>query len=316
MGAGSQTRWPRKEREWALVRLATQQHGVVSRFQLRTLGFERKAIEAALGEERFSSIHKEVFAVGHKRISPRGYWWAAVLAYGPDAVLSHQSAAVLWGFRQRRRGPIHVTAALGRQGIRRRERIWIHRCKLRSGETTMHEAVPVTTVARTLFDFAEVARYEDLMKTAEAADRRNLLRLRELEEVCERGRGRRALRPVRRLLVELGAPAEGRSPLEIRFIEFLRAHDLPMPAQNVLVLGREVDALWPAAKLVVELDSWEHHGDRSAFERDRARDPELMLAGYRTIRITHRRLDTEPRQTAEQIRALLAQPVLPEAPLA
>jgi Protein of unknown function (DUF559) len=171
----------------------------------------------------------------------------------------------------------------------------------------------VTTVARTFFDFAEVAPYEELRKTAEAADRRNLLRLRELEEVCELGRGRRALRPVRRLLVELGAPAEGRSPLEIRFAEFLREHGIPSPAQNVLVLEHEVDALWPASKLVVELDSWEHHSDRAAFERDRARDPELMLAGYRTIRITHRRLDTEAHQTADQIMALLAQPVPPEA---
>jgi Protein of unknown function (DUF559) len=195
--------------------------------------------------------------------------------------------------------------------MRRREGIWIHRCKLRSEEVTAHEGIPVTTVARTLFDFAEVAPYEEVRKAAEAADRRNLLRLRELETVCERGRGRRALRPVRRLLVELGVPAEGRSPLEIRFAEFLQEHGIPAPAQNVLVLGHEVDALWPAAKLVVELDSWEHHGDRAAFERDRARDPELMLAGYRTIRITHRRLDNEAHRVAAEIRALLAQPAIP-----
>ncbi len=166
----------------------------------------------------------------------------------------------------------------------------------------------MTTVARTLFDFAEVAPYEELKKTAEAADRRNLLRLRELESICERGRGRRALRPVRRLLMELGAPAEGRSPLEIRFAEFLRDRGIPAPSQNVLVLGHEVDALWPAAKLVVELDSWEHHGDRAAFERDRARDPKLLLAGYRTIRITHRRLDSEAQRVADELRALLASP--------
>jgi len=201
-----------------------------------------------------------------------------------------------------------VTAACGRQGIRRREGIWIHRCKLQPEEATAHEGIPVTTVARTLFDFAEVAPYEELKRGAEAADRRNLLRLRELESICERGRGRRTLRPVRRLLTELGAPAEGRSPLEIRFVEFLREYGLPAPAQNVLVLGHEVDALWPAAKLIVELDSWEHHGHRAAFERDRARDPKLLLAGYRTIRITHRRLDSEARQVAAELRALLAQP--------
>jgi len=290
------------------MQLATQQHGVVSRFQLRTLGFERKAIEAALGEGRLSSIHGEVFAVGHTQISQRGYWWAAVLAYGPGSVLSHHSAIVFWGLRRYRLRPIHVTSRCGRQGIRRREGIWIHRCTLRPEEVSAHEGIPVTTVARTLFDFAEVAPYEEVRRAAEAADRRNLLRLRELESVCDLGRGRRALRPVRRLLAELGAPVEGRSPLEIRFVEFLRDRAIPAPVQNVHVLGHEVDALWPAAKLVVELDSWEHHGHRAAFERDRARDPKLLLAGYRTIRVTHRRLDDEPEELAAELRALLAQP--------
>ncbi|HVD37282.1 MAG TPA: DUF559 domain-containing protein [Solirubrobacterales bacterium] len=286
--------------------LATRQHGVVTRRQLASLGFGVKAIEAALGEGRLSPVHEEVFAVGHTRVSQKGYWWAAVLAYGPDAVLSHQSAAVLWGLRRRRSGPTHVTATSGRQGVRRRRGIWIHRCKLRVEETAVHEGIPVTTVPRTIFDLAEVALYDDVRKAAEAADRRNLLRLRELEMVCEWGRGRRALRPVRRLLLELSAPAEGRSPLEIRFAEFAREYRLPPPPQNVDVLGHEVDALWPDAKLIVELDSWEHHGHRAAFERDRARDPKLMIAGYRTIRVTHRRLDREPERLAAEIRQLLA----------
>lgn len=199
-----------------------------------------------------------------------------------------------------------MNAPAGRQYRPGRLRIRLHRCKLRPEEVTIHEGIPVTTVARTLFDFAEVAPYDEVKRTAEAADRRNLLRVRELESICERGRGRRALRPVRLLLVELGAPAEGRSPLEIRFAEFLREHGFPAPAQNVLVLGHEVDALWPAAKLVIELDSWEHHGHRAAFERDRARDPKLLLAGYRTIRVTHRRLNSEAGQLAAEIRRLLA----------
>ena len=305
MGAASQTPRSRAERGRKLKRLATRQHGVVARWQLVSLGFGRKAIEVAIRDERLSRIHEEVFAVGHTRLSQRGFWWAAVLAYGPGAVLSHQSGAVLWELRRRRSGPIHVTASRGRQGLRRRMGIWIHRCKLRPEEATVHAGIPVTSVARTLFDLAEVTPYDDAKKAAEAADRRNLLLLRELEEVCEWGRGRRALRPVRRLLIELGAPAEGRSPLEIRFAAFVSEHRLPTPLQNVEVLGHEVDALWPTAKLIVELDSWEHHGHRAAFERDRARDPKLLIAGYRTIRVTHRRLDREPDQLAAEIRQLL-----------
>jgi hypothetical protein len=289
-----------------LAHLATRQHGVVARRQLQSLGFGAKAIKAALAEGRLSPLHEEVYAVGHTRIPQRGYWWAAVLAYGPGALLSHRTAAALWGFQRTRRGPVHVTAPCGRQGVRRREGLWVHRSKLAPEDRTTREGLPVTTVARTLFDFAEIAPFEWLKGAAEEADRLKLLRLAELEQVCECSRGRRALRPVRQLLEDLRPPDEGHSPLEIRFPAFIREHQLPEPIQNPHVLGHEVDALWPDAKLVVELDSWEYHGHRAAFERDRARDPKLLIAGYRTIRVTHRRLDREAAQLAAEIRQLLA----------
>jgi hypothetical protein len=294
-------------RERALAELATRQHGVTSHSQLLNLGFGVRWIERRLDEGRLRAVHRNVYAVGHSRISQRGRWWGAVLAYGPGALLSHRTAAVLWGFQRMRSGPVHVTAPCGRQGIRRREGIWIHRCKLAPEDRTIRDGLPVTTVARTLFDFAETVPFETLRGAAEEADRLKRLRLQELEAVCERGRGRRALKPMRRLLEELRPPDEGRSPLEIRFPAFVRQYELPPPAQNVHVLGHEVDVLWPAAKLVVELDSWEYHGHRAAFERDRARDPKLLIAGYRTIRVTHRRLDREAAQLAAEIRRLLAQ---------
>ncbi|HET9197561.1 MAG TPA: DUF559 domain-containing protein [Solirubrobacterales bacterium] len=286
--------------------LATRQHGVVSHAQLLGLGFDEQWIERRLREKRLTAVHRNVYAVGHRRLAVRAPWWAALLAYGPDAVLSHRSAAVLWAIRRSQRGPVHVTAPQGRQGLRRRTGIWIHRCKFGPEDVTTRDGFPVTTVARTLFDLAEVAPYEALKGAAEEADRLKRLRLRELEAVCERGRGRRALKPMRRILAELRPPDEGRSPLEIRFAAFVREHRLPAPVQNADVLGHEVDALWPAAKLIAELDSWEHHGHRNAFERDRARDPKLLIAGYRTIRVTHRRLDREPKRLAAEIRQLLA----------
>lgn len=293
------------QREWDLEALATRQHGVVSHAQLVDLGFDEQWIERRLGERRLIAVHRNVFAVGHRRLAIRAPWWGALLAYGPGAVLSHQSAAVLWGIRRKRSGPIHVTAPRGRQGPRRRKGIWIHRCRLMTEDRTIRDGFPVTNVGRTLFDLAEVVPYDQLEKAAGEADRLNLLRLRELEEACERGRGRRALKPMRRLIGELRPPDEGRSPLEVRFAAFVRLHSLPVPVQNVDVLGHEVDALWPAARLIAELDSWEFHGHRAAFERDRARDSRLLIAGYRTIRITHRRLDREAEQLAAEIRQLL-----------
>jgi hypothetical protein len=177
-----------------------------------------------------------------------------------------------------------VTAPVGRQGIRRRERIWIHRGRLHPEDRTVRAAIRVTTVARTLFDLAEFITIERLESAWEEADRLNLLELKAIEQVCERGYGRRALKPIGRLLVEARAPEITRSPLEDRFAAFCRKHGLPIPSFNTTVLDYEIDALWPAQRLAAELDSWEFHHHRAAFERDRARDAALQAAGYRTIR--------------------------------
>lgn len=305
MTPSAQTPPSRREREQALARLATRQYGVVARFQLLELGFGEEAIKVRLANSWLHPLHEEVYAVGHLRLGQRSHWWAAVLAYGRGTVLSHRTAAVLWGLRRPRKGPIDVTAPGGRQGVERRNGIWVHRCKLMTEDRMIRDGFPVTTVARTLFDLAEVAPWDQLKKAAEEADRLNLLSTRELEGVCERGRGRRALKPVRRLTAKLALPDEGRSPLETRFAAFVRENRLPAPVQNVDVLGHEVDALWPSAKLIVELDSWEFHSHRAAFERDRARDSKLMIAGYRTLRITHYRLDREAEQLASELRQLL-----------
>jgi hypothetical protein len=309
-------RHPRRWREVELGELAGQQHGVVAHWQLLDLGLGMRWIEARLCETRFRPVHRNVYAVGHGPLSRQSRWWAAVLAYGPGAVLSHRSAAAVWGLASQGRRRIDVTAPRGRQGSERRAGIWVHRCKLTAEDTTTRNGFPITTVARTLFDLAEVESYEHLGDAAQEADRLKLPWTREIGAVCERGRGRRALQPVRRLLADLQPPDEGRTPLELRFPAFCRHYGIPLPEPNVTVLDREVDGLWPAAKLVVELDSWEFHSHRAAFESDRARDPKLLLAGYRTIRITHRRLDREPNTLATEIRGLLrlAEAPAPEGP--
>jgi hypothetical protein len=203
---------------------------------------------------------------------------------------------------------VDVTAPLGRQGQSRRTGIWIHRGRLHPEDRDERAGIPVTSIARTLFDLAEVVDLRRLENAWEEADRLKLLRLGEVARVCERGYGRRALRPTRRLLAEARAvTAPTRSPLEDRFQHFCRSYDLPPHSTNVEVLGSEVDVLWPAAKLIVELDSWEFHGHQAAFQRDRARDVRLLVAGYRTIRVTHDRLDKEAALLAGQIRALVGE---------
>jgi very-short-patch-repair endonuclease len=227
---------------------------------------------------------------------------AAVLASGDGAVLSHRSAAVLWGFARHRSGPIDVTSAHGRSG---RPGIRLHECKLDVEEATTRRAIPITTPARTLFDLAEAVDWPRLRSACEEADRLGFLQMKKLERVVERGWGRHALKPIRQILVKAPHPEETRSPLEERFLEFCRNRNIPAPVTNVTVLGFEVDALWPQARLIAELDSWAFHHHRGAFERDRVRDAAHLVAGYRTIRITDRRLRREGRATAAQIHGLL-----------
>jgi very-short-patch-repair endonuclease len=285
--------------------LAERQHGVVAERQLIALGLSQKAIEHRLESWRLRLVHREVFAVGHLRLSQQGRWLAGVFAYGDGALLSHRSATTLWGLARPWNPAVDVTAPTGRQGIRRREKIWIHRGRIDPEDRAIRAGIPVTTVARTLFDLAEFVSFKRLESAWEEADRLNLLQLPEVEGVCERGYGRRSLKPIRRLLAEARAATITRSPLEDDFAAFCRECRLPMPSFNTTVLGYEVDALWPGQRLAAELDSWEFHSHRAAFERDRIRDTALQVAGYRTIRITHRRLHKEPMLLAKELRALL-----------
>ena len=195
-----------------------------------------------------------------------------------------------------------MTSPHGRAGQRG---IAFHECRLDSEDLTTVDSIPVTSVARTLFDFAEVVDFGRLERACEEADRLKLLQMRTLERVVERGWGRHALKPIRPLVAQARRPETTRSPLEDRFVAFCRSHDLPTPTTNVFIEGREVDAIWPSRRLIVELDGFAFHHHRAAFERDRARDTALQAAGYRVIRLTYRRLEREPASVATQLRDLL-----------
>ncbi len=229
---------------------------------------------------------------------------AAVLAYGDGAVLSHRSAAALWGLMRPRWSPIEVTSRHGRAG---RPRILLHRSRVANDELAVEAEIPVTSLPRTLLDLAEVVDELRLRRAFEEADRLKLLRMPELERVCARAGRRKGLVTLRRLIAAATAPATTRSPLEDRFAEFWRDHlaDLPEPLTNVMILDREVDAYWPGHRLVVELDGFSTHAHRAAFESDRARDAAMQAAGYRVIHLTHRQLETEAPRITAQLRAML-----------
>ena len=294
----------RFERERQIGALAEKQQGVVTRRQLAALGLGRGAIDARVRIGHLRVLHRGVYAIGHGPLSLRGRWLAAVLARGDQAVLSHRSAACLWGLARPRHGQVDVTNP---QGSRGPAGIRLHRSKLASDERTVEARIPVTTVARTLLDLAEVLDEDGLRQAFEEADRLKILRMPALEQVCARAGKRKGLVALRRLIDAAHEPVFARSPLEDRFAEFYREHlaDLPTPLTNVSILDHEVDAYWPAHRLVVEMDSWEFHSHGASFEHDRARDAAMQAEGYRVIRLTHRQLETEAPRITTQLHQLL-----------
>jgi very-short-patch-repair endonuclease len=166
--------------------------------------------------------------------------------------------------------------------------------------------IPVTSVARTLLDVAE-SDPARLARAWDAAERLRLLDVRAVAATCRRGHGRRGLKYLLPLLEDrTRVVADTRRELEARLFDLCRAARLPLPSCNVLVEGYVVDAFWPMQRVIVELDSWEFHSGRLAFERDRERDAVLQAAGYRIVRITWRRLHDDPAGVEALLRGLLA----------
>ena len=213
---------------------------------------------------------------------------AAVLACGRDAVLSHRSAAVLWGIRRADPMRTDVTAP-ARVGRRRGMRA--HQASLSADEITEVDGIPVTTVARTLFDLAAVVSAHELRRAMEQAEALRLADHTPLAALVARYPGRRGTALLRRIMrAEARAAGITRSELEDWFLRFVAERGLPAPDPNAwLHLGDdwiEGDCVWPQQRLVVELDSWRHHATKAAFRRDRVRDRRLWLAGWKPMRVT------------------------------
>lgn len=205
----------------------------------------------------------------------------AVLAFGDGAVLSHRSAAALWGLLPPIEGPVDVSLP-SRSGRRQRRGIRIHRPEsLRPQETTRRRGVPVTSPARTLMDL------------------RTSVPPREL---------RRAVRQADFLGLPTGPDIEvdkTRSELERRFLWLCRRHHLTKPATNVRIGRLAVDFCWVEQRLIVETDGYQAHRGRGAFEDDRGRDLKLRALGFEVVRLSYRQVFHESAEVAAVLHSAL-----------
>jgi very-short-patch-repair endonuclease len=290
-----------------LGELASRQYGVIARGQLLALGFGAGAIRGRIRSGRLTPVHAGVYLVGHVARARLATEMAAVLACGRGAVVSHRSAAVLWGLVAGTAGavPVDVTVRYGwapnRHGIRVHRRDAVER-----GDLRPMDGLTVTSPARTLFDLASLVNLAELEAAAAEGERRHGVRSAALADQLERNRGRPGAAGLRSLVERAERPALSRSKAERRLIALLRAHRVPSPEANQRLAGFQVDLLWRSARVVVEFDGFAFHADRGAFERDRQRDAELQAQGYRVIRVTWRQLTDHPTAVVSRIRRTLA----------
>jgi very-short-patch-repair endonuclease len=290
----------------AIAELAGRQRGVVTRAQLLAAGIEASAIERRRRAGRLHAVHRGIYLVGHRAMAAGAREAAALLACGDGAVVSHLSAAHLLQLLPypANRRPVDI-AVSGRQGVPR-PGIRIHRVKaLDQRDVNRIDGLPVTTAARTLLDLAAVLPSDLLERAAAEAQVRRLVRRRDLVDQLERNQGRRGVRALRELLDERGA-APTRSEAERRLLRLIRSADLATPEVNARVGRYEVDFLWRAERLVVEVDGFAYHANRRAFESDRRRDATLAASGYMVLRVTWRQIVDAPEAVIARIAATLA----------
>lgn len=223
-----------------LATLAGRQHGVVSVRQLTSrLGYSEAAVSRAVAAGRLHRLHRGVYAVGHPNVSLHGRCLAAVLTCGPDALLSHRSAAWLWGLSRGGPAPFAVTSPVPR---RPRPPIELHHSRVLAPEDrALVEGVPVTALPRTLLDNAASASPGQLARMVERSEELGLFDLGPLDSLFARAAGHPGCGRLRGAIEGYRPVSFTRSRLEARFLELVLAAGLPQPHANFVVVGFELD---------------------------------------------------------------------------
>jgi very-short-patch-repair endonuclease len=299
----------------AIAGLAARQHGLVTIGQLLAAGFTRRLVHVRVRVGWLHRVHRGVYAVGHPPVTREAHWMAAVLACGTGALLSHRSAAALWGVRNSAASLIDVLAP-GRRG-HRRDGIRVHGARsLEPADRDEVNAIPVTALPRTIIDLGDTVSHTALEYAIHRAEGRRILDLDVLRDRLARmPANHRGAARIRRII---GAPlhqldAQTRSRWERRFLRICRDHGIPAPEVNrwiplpIAAGGLEVDFCWPRSRLVVEVDEERTHRTRRARRNDPARDRALVAAGWRPIRFPEAELEDAADVAAAVTAALAAE---------
>jgi very-short-patch-repair endonuclease len=298
MGGRVDNRWRRA------ARVAARQHGVIPRQQLVQLGVSRREIDVRLADGRLTAIHRGVYLLGPAPL-PHSHDMAAVLACAPASYLCRRTAGRRWALLPYLPEPSAVQVTVAGHNPGPRPGIELRRVReLAEFETTTWRRIPITTPTRTLLDLAGELGDGDLEQAIAEAFARNLSSHSRLRRLLDDRRGHPGSR---RLRSHLSGPlARTRSRTERRLLNEIRRAGLPEPEVNAPVGRWEVDFLWRAQGVAVELDAYSTHASPSAFERDYLKASELEAAGLVLVRISSAQVHEQPEVSVERIVRRLA----------
>jgi very-short-patch-repair endonuclease len=290
----------RRGRDAEIWTLVSRQHGVVARRQLLEMGLGARQIERRIAAGRLHPVWRGVYAVGRPQLGRLGRWMAATLACGPDAVLSHGSAAALWGFGEEPAGTVEVSVPARTR--RRHPGIRAHRrAALRPAEPIAHEGIPVTTPICTLIDEGTRLQPMQLERAVNEADKLDRVDPEALREALDRYPGQPGVAPLRAIL-DRHTFRFSDSDLELHFRPLARAAGLPEPQTKAWVNSFEVDFHWPELGIVVEADGLRYHRTPSQQARALLRDQTHLATGLLPLRFSHAQIRYEPHRVRSTLR--------------
>ena len=281
-------------REVAIAWVAARQLGVITVAQLKAAGVGRGSIARRVANGQLHQVFRGIYLVGHPVALPGALELAGVLACGEGALVSHRSAARLWGLVKASPGEVVEVTVVGRD-CRSRDGLRVHGVKrLGARDRGRRLGIPTTSAARTVIDVAATASYEEAERLIAEAYALKLTGEQQILAAADRASNRAGVARIRAILGQPGGPRRTRSDGERALLRLIRAARLPVPATDVPLLGFTADFLWPEQRVIVELDGYPAHGHRAAFERDHRRDVVHRDAGYEVLRFTGRQLEQEP----------------------
>ena len=291
----------------AIAALAARQQGNVTRAQLRRIGLTDRAIAHRVACGRLHRRHQGVYLVGHAVPPKYADEFAAVLACGPRAALSHRTGMEVFELIEPSGGDIDVS--IPSRSTRRRPGIRVHRQPgLDRRDIGFSHGLPITSPARTLLDFATQAQLRELERAFHEALVQRLVTRRQVEALLARTPGHHGAPLLRTLVEDKSGLALTRSEAEELMLALVRSARLPQPEVNARLHGYEVDFLWRAQRLIVEVDGGRWHGNAAALERDHRKNARLRAKGYEVLRYTYTQVRDDRDAVVAEIATAIAAP--------